>query len=43
MSYFIIMEVSFNYRLSDYIKREYNYFNGFLIKCLNPGLTRGAL
>lgn len=37
MSYFIILEVIFNYRLSDYINREYNYFNGFLIKCLSPG------
>lgn len=43
MSYFIIIEVTFNYRLSDYIKREYNYFNGFLIKCLNLGWTRGVL
>lgn len=36
MSYFIIIEVTFNYRVRDYFKSEYNYFNGFLIKSLNP-------
>lgn len=43
MNYFIITEVTFNHRLSDYMKREHNYFNGFLIENLNPGECRGAL